>query len=118
MFFRWNFFDFFCAVLHFVGKAGLLIASLCNYGNFIKNAATYAPFMLLRIPFVGIVKLWHVTFVILLLDLIQLPLDNTGGHIAHLGGALFGFLYINFLKSGIDLSNGISKVLDFFCKSF
>ena len=102
----------------FVGKAGLLIGASGAIMAILLSAATYAPFMLLRIPFVGIVKLWHVTFVILLLDLIQLPLDNTGGHIAHLGGALFGFLYIKLLKSGIDLSNGISKVLDFFVNLF
>ncbi|UGS21748.1 rhomboid family intramembrane serine protease [Flavobacterium cyclinae] len=102
----------------FVGKAGLLIGASGAIMAILLSAATYAPFMLLRIPLVGIVKLWHVTFVILLLDLIQLPLDNTGGHIAHLGGALFGFLYIKLLKSGIDLSNGISKVLDFFVNLF
>lgn len=102
----------------FVGKAGMLIGASGAIMAILLSAATYAPFMLLRIPLVGIVKLWHVTFVILLLDLIQLPLDNTGGHIAHLGGALFGFLYIKLLKKGVDLSNGISKVIDFFVNHF
>ncbi len=97
-----------------IGKAGLLVGASGAIMAILLSATTYAPFMLLRIPLIGIVKLWHVTFVILLLDLIQLPLDNTGGHIAHLGGALFGFLYIKFLKSGTDLSKGISMILDFF----
>jgi membrane associated rhomboid family serine protease len=97
-----------------IGKAGLLVGSSGAIMAILLSATTYAPFMLLRIPLIGIVKLWHVTFVILLLDLIQLPLDNTGGHIAHLGGALFGFLYIKLLQSGTDLSKGISMILDFF----
>jgi hypothetical protein len=48
------------------------------------------------------------------LDLIQLPLDNSGGHLAHLAGALFGFLYIKMLNSGIDVSKITSSVQDFF----
>ncbi len=97
-----------------IAKVGLLVGASGAIMAILLSATTYAPFMLLRIPLIGIVKLWHVTFVILLLDLIQLPLDNTGGHIAHLGGALFGFLYIKLLKSGTDLSKGISMILDFF----
>ena len=97
-----------------IGKAGLLVGASGAIMAILLSATTYAPFMLLRIPLIGIVKLWHVTFVILLIDLIQLPLDNTGGHIAHLGGALFGFLYIKLLQSGTDLSKGISMILDFF----
>lgn len=97
-----------------VGRAGLLVGASGAIMAILLSVTTYAPFMLLRIPLIGIVKLWHVTFVILLLDLIQLPLDNTGGHIAHLGGALFGFLYIKLLQSGTDLSKAISMILDFF----
>ena len=97
-----------------IAKVGLLVGASGAIMAILLSATTYAPFMLLRIPLIGIVKLWHVTFIILLLDLIQLPLDNTGGHIAHLGGALFGFLYIKLLQSGTDLSKGISMILDFF----
>lgn len=101
-----------------IGKSGLLVGASGAIMAILLSATTYAPFMLLRIPLVGILKLWHVTFVILLVDLIQLPLDNTGGHIAHLGGALFGFIYIKLLQSGIDLSKGISMILDFFVNVF
>lgn len=97
-----------------IWKSGLLVGASGAIMAILLSVTTYAPFMLLRIPLIGIVKLWHVTFVILLLDLIQLPLDNTGGHIAHLGGALFGFLYVKLLQSGTDLSKGILFVLDFF----
>jgi hypothetical protein len=68
----------------FIGKAGLLVGASGAIMAILIATATYAPFMLLRIPLIGIVKLWHVAFVILLVDLIQMPLDNTGGHLAHL----------------------------------
>ena len=75
--------------------------------------ATYAPYMQIRLMLIGVVKLWQVAFVIVLLDLIQLPLDNSGGHLAHLAGALFGFLYIKMLNSGTDVSKIISSIQEF-----
>ncbi len=102
----------------FIGKAGLLVGASGAIMAILIATATYAPFMLLRIPLIGIVKLWHVAFVILLVDLIQMPLDNTGGHLAHLGGALFGFIYIKLLQSGTDITKPFSSVLDGFANLF
>ncbi len=101
-----------------IGKAGLLVGASGAIMAILLSATTYAPFMLLRIPLIGIIKLWHVTFVILLLDLIQLPLDNTGGHIAHLGGAFFGFIYIKLLQSGYDVTKPFSVLIDFLVNLF
>lgn len=102
----------------FIGKAGLLVGASGAIMAILIATATYAPFMLLRIPLIGIVKLWHVAFVILLVDLIQMPLDNTGGHLAHLGGALFGFIYIKLLQSGTDITKPFSALLDAFANFF
>ena len=85
-------------VLYFVlGKVSLLVGASGAIMALLMATATYAPFMLLRIPLLGIVKLWHVAFFILVMDLIQLPLENMGGHLAHFGGALLGFIYIKLL---------------------
>lgn len=89
-----------------VGASGAIIAVLIA-------VATYAPFMQIRLMLIGIVKLWHVAFVIVFLDLIQMPVANSGGHLAHLAGALFGFMYIRLLQKGTDLSKGISKIQEF-----
>ena len=102
----------------FIEKAGLLVGASGAIMAILIAAATYAPFMLLRIPLIGIVKLWHVAFVILLVDLIQMPLDNTGGHLAHLGGALFGFIYIKLLQSGKDITKPFLALLDTFAYLF
>ena len=102
----------------FIGKAGLLVGASGAIMAILIATATYAPFMLLRIPLIGIVKLWHVAFVILLIDLIQMPLDNTGGHLAHIGGALFGFIYIKLLQTGKDITKPFSALLDTFANLF
>ena len=88
-----------------VGASGAIMAILVG-------AATYAPYMNLRLLLIGNVKLWQVAFVVILLDLIQISVENTGGHIAHLAGAAFGFIYVKLLKNGTDLSNGVTFIID------
>ena len=77
-------------------------------------AVTYNPYMEIRLLLIGRVKLWHIAAVVIALDLIQLPMSNTGGHLAHLGGALFGYIFIVLLRKGTDLSDGITKILNLF----
>jgi membrane associated rhomboid family serine protease len=74
----------------------------------------YAPFMNLRLFLFGNIKLWYIGVVLLVIDLFQLSLNNTGGHLAHLAGAFFGFLYVFFLKRGTDLGAWFSFSIDFF----
>jgi len=100
------------------GKSSLLLGASGAIMAILIATATYAPFMLLRMPLIGIVKLWHVAFVILLIDLIQLPLSNTGGHLAHLGGAFFGFTYIKLLQQGTDVTKIVSVIIDGFVNWF
>jgi hypothetical protein len=70
---------------------------------------SYQPFMEVRLFIFGNVKLWQIALVLIVLDLIQLPMNNTGGHIAHLSGALFGYIYTKFLQNGIDLGSGLNS---------
>ena len=80
--------------------------------------ATYNPLMEIRLMFIGNVKIWHIAFVYLVLDLINLPLENTGGHIAHLGGALFGYLYVKQIQKGNDICNWFTICMDYFSNLF
>ncbi|SHH00125.1 Membrane associated serine protease, rhomboid family [Flavobacterium fluvii] len=94
-----------------VGASGAIMAILVA-------ATTYSPLMNVRLLFVGNVKLWHITVVILVIDLLQIRLDNSGGHIAHLAGAFFGFVYVKLLENGTDLSKIVSSIIDFFVNLF
>ncbi len=81
--------------------------------------ATYQPEMEVGLMFAGQVKLKWVALVILVLDLIAIKQgDNTGGHLAHLGGALYGFFAARALQSGSDLSlrfaNGLAVIASWF----
>jgi membrane associated rhomboid family serine protease len=92
-----------------VGASGAIMAILLA-------TTTYQPFMDVRLIMFGRVKLWQITVLLLFLDLIQLPMNNTGGHIAHLGGAFFGYIYIKLLQNGTDLSRIVSAIIEFFDK--
>lgn len=90
----------------------LLIGASASIMAIVFATTTYQPYMTLRLAFIGNVQLWHIALVFLVLDLIQLPLENTGGHLAHLGGALFGFIYIKALRGGFDLGSCLNWFLD------
>ncbi len=74
--------------------------------------ATYTPNYSVRFPFIGIVKLKHIAIFSVALDVLSIPKGNAGGHIAHLGGALFGYLYIKQLQKGNDYSIGFTAWLN------
>ena len=72
-----------------------------------------APDYILRLLFLGEVKLKYIVMVILFLDLIGIgSMSNTGGHIAHLGGAFMGWFFIYNLRTGRDLGAPINKFVD------
>ena len=56
--------------------------------------ATYIPNFQVSIPLIGFIKLKHIALIYIILDFLNIPNGNVGGHIAHLGGAIFGFFYV------------------------
>ncbi len=58
------------------------------------------PQYALHFRFLGAIKLWHIAAVFILMDIIQIPIGNTGGHLAHLGGALIGFFLTSQMNEG------------------
>ncbi|MDX6182328.1 rhomboid family intramembrane serine protease [Flavobacterium sp. Fl-77] len=103
---------------YFLNVAGSIVGASAAIMAILVAVTTYQPLMNVSLLLIGNVKLWHITAVILVLDLMQFRLDNTGGHISHLAGAFFGFIFIKLLQNGIDLSKIVSKIIDFFVNLF
>ena len=80
------------------------------------SIATYSPNHAIQIPFLGLVKLKYIAIFIVILDVLSIPKGNAGGHIAHIGGALFGYLYIKQLQQGKDISINFNKFIQLFIK--
>lgn len=81
-------------------------------------AATIAPDYELRFAIFGNIKIKWIALAYVILDLINIQNGNAGGHIAHLGGALFGFIFIKQLQNGTDFSKPFYAVTDFFSGLF
>lgn len=72
----------------------------------------YAPDYTVYLPFIGPVKLKYIALVYIALDVLQIASSNAGGHIAHLGGAVYGFLFTLQLRRGKDIGQGFSGAMD------
>lgn len=69
----------------------------------------YIPNQEVRIIFFN-VKLWYVGAFFVLVDLIQIGYGgNVGGRLAHLGGAVLGYVYARQLLNGNDIGAGFTK---------
>ncbi|HIE73404.1 MAG TPA: rhomboid family intramembrane serine protease [Flavobacteriales bacterium] len=78
----------------------------------IMAIATKSPNYSIRLLLIGNIKLKHIAIVSIVLDIMSIPQGNAGGHIAHLGGAFFGYLYVKQLNSGNDIANSFNKIMD------
>ena len=59
------------------------------------------------------IELKYIGIIYILLSLVQIPVENPGGNIAHLGGALWGYLYAMSIYNNsfnIDLKEIINKL--------
>ncbi|HXH19392.1 MAG TPA: rhomboid family intramembrane serine protease [Chitinophagales bacterium] len=75
-------------------------------------AATLVPDYTVFLLFFGGVKIKYIALFMVILDLVSIPGLNSGGYIAHLGGALFGYLFIKQLQMGHDWSKPFNDFLE------
>lgn len=74
--------------------------------------AAHIPNMRVRLMLIGSVKFWWIAAFLLVIDVIQIPMGNAGGHLAHLGGAALGYLYTNQLQKGNDIGKWFENIMD------
>jgi len=75
-------------------------------------ASVYAPNHTIYLMFFGPVKLKYIALVTIAIDIISIASTNAGGHLAHLGGALFGYIYIVQLKKGNNIAGFFDRFMD------
>jgi membrane associated rhomboid family serine protease len=80
--------------------------------------AAYLPNFTVNLIFLGPVRLKFIAIFLVVLDLISIDKGNPGGHIAHLGGALYGYVAMTQLRKGRDFSSVFSNVILFFQSLF
>ena len=96
----------------FEGSNSILVGSSAGVSAIFMGIAAYIPNFEFKLPLIGFVKLWIFAAIWVAFDVLGLVGANAGGHFAHLGGSLFGFLYVS------NVSNKELNLLDGFFKLF
>lgn len=78
----------------------------------IAATVLYAPNHIVRLSFIGNVKIKYIALVFAFIKILQTPTGIAGEHIIHLGGALYGLFFIYQLKKGNDISSGYNQLVD------
>ncbi|HOW41714.1 MAG TPA: rhomboid family intramembrane serine protease, partial [Bacteroidales bacterium] len=74
--------------------------------------AAYVPDYTVSLFLFGRIKIKYMALAILVLTSFMDFSVNSGGKLAHIGGALFGYLYTLNLRQGKDLGKGINRIID------
>ena len=96
---------------------GMVGASAAVYAVSVA-AATLLPEYRFYLLFIGPVKIKYIVAVYIFLSFLGSVGANAGGNLAHLGGALLGFIFIKQLQKGKNWSKPVIGVMDFFKNLF
>jgi len=75
-------------------------------------AATYQPDRRMHLILIGPVKIVYIALIMFILTSMVDFSVNTGGKIAHIGGALTGFLFAYYYRRGKDITKGFDRFMD------
>jgi membrane associated rhomboid family serine protease len=90
-------------------QAAVLIGASASVMAIIAATATLVPDYTISLLLLGPVKIKYLALVYFVLDVISIAGANPGGSLAHIGGAILGFIYIKQLRSGNDWSKIFRK---------
>lgn len=109
-----NIFPYFQAVLH----SSVMVGASASILAIVTAAAYREPNYPIRLLLFGTIRLKYLAIATVLLDLLLMTSANSGGHIAHIGGALAGLWFAASLSKGRDITAWINKVLDWITSLF
>jgi membrane associated rhomboid family serine protease len=80
--------------------------------------AAYVPDYTVHLFLFGRIKIKYMALAIFVLTSIMDFSINSGGKLAHIGGAFFGYFYTLNLRRGVEIGKGFNKILDYFVTFF
>ena len=78
----------------------------------------YIPEYIINLFLFGRIKIKYIALAIFVLTSIMDFSVNSGGKLAHFGGAVFGYVYAINLTKGKDMGKGLNRIIDFFATLF
>lgn len=67
----------------------------------------YMPNYYIHLLFLGRVRILYLALALFVIDFFMIRSSNAGGHIAHIGGFVYGFIYVYYLRKGRDIGEMI-----------
>lgn len=93
--------------------SSLMIGASASVTAIIFAAAFYRPNLEIGMLFLGRIKIIYIAIFIFVLDLISLGGEsNAGGHVAHIGGAIVGYIFAKQYLKGKDITKWITRTMD------
>lgn len=89
-----------------------LIGASASVLAVLAAAGTLVPHYRVSLILLGSVKLMYIVMALVAIDLLSLAGNNAGGHFAHMGGALWGFIYIRALQRGRNTGSWLEQLLE------
>ncbi|MBN3583971.1 rhomboid family intramembrane serine protease [Algoriphagus aestuarii] len=94
--------------------SSMMLGASAGVFAIVVGAATLSPNTTFFLILLGPVKIKYIAIFYVILSFANSAGANAGGELAHLGGALLGYLYIVELRRGIDLGVPVQKIGIFF----
>ncbi len=94
------------------GQHGYLMGASASVIAIVVAVAVFAPDYKIGLLFLGQVALKWVALVMVLLSVVGIGEANTGGNIAHVGGALMGLWFALAIRRGRDITAWLNRSLD------
>ena len=95
----------------------LMLGASAGVFSVVVGSATLLPNYTFYLLFLGPIRIKYIALFYVLLSFFDVTGSNAGGEIAHLGGALMGYLYIRQLQNGVNMGKGIIDILNIFNKN-
>lgn len=76
--------------------------------------SAYVPDYTINLFLLGRIKIKYMALGIFILTSVVDFSVNSGGKLAHIGGAIFGYMYTLNLRRGRDIGRGFNRIIDFF----
>ncbi len=84
----------------------IIIGASASVLAIVVAISAYVPDYVVYVFLIGPVKIKYIAIVSIILDILMIPYGaNAGGHIAHLGGAIIGYVFAMNIKKGKDITN-------------
>jgi hypothetical protein len=95
-----------------VERSIVMVGASASINAIVVGAATLLPDYTFFLLFFGAVRIKYIASVIVFLSFLGTIGSNAGGNIAHLGGALMGFIYVKQLQVGVNWGGWITSTVD------